>query len=128
MLREKDSIGNGTAAFVEGSQSERGLCRVKGGCGRKADGTAVCPQLQKYPSVPTLTLRAISGHRVATIAISRDAQPGNSSGALTASNVLPPCVRVIAGDPSALRASRAFISGIWAERTPSEEGIKRMGS
>src|SRR5450631_4952094 len=71
---------------------------------------------------------AISGHSVAAIAISRDAQPGNSSGALTASNVLPPCVRVMAGDPSALCVSRTFISGICAERTPSEEGIKRMGS
>ena len=72
--------------------------------------------------------KAISGHPVAAIAISRDAQPGNSSGALTASNVLPPCVRVMAGDPSALCASRTFICGIWAERTPSEERIKRMGS
>jgi hypothetical protein len=33
-----------------------------GGCGRQADGTAVYPQLRKYPCVPALTLRANRRH------------------------------------------------------------------
>lgn len=51
-----------------------------------------------------------------------------SSITLTASNVLPPCVRVMTGEPSDVGASRTFIWGISAERTPFEEGVKRMGS
>jgi hypothetical protein len=38
------------------------LMRVNGGCGRQADGTAVYPQLRKYPCVPALTLRANRRH------------------------------------------------------------------
>jgi hypothetical protein len=40
-----------------------GPLRVKGGCGRSADGTAGLPQLRKNPCVPVLTLRAHKRHR-----------------------------------------------------------------
>src|SRR5215831_16091538 len=58
----------------------------------------------------------------------RAAQPWPSRTNLTARNVLPPCVRVIAGGASDVDATRTFIWGVCEERTPCEEDINRIGS